>query len=103
MWIWIGFLYILEWIEIFFNHPAKVLIAKNKAIMLNSTYQNKINLFFLLQTVYQIQQVAQPSGQIATSATPVFLTQGPGGGTATVQIQAVSADQQSSTDEEQQS
>lgn len=56
-----------------------------------------------MQTVYQIQQVAQPSGQVATSATPVFLTQGPGGGTATVQIQAVPADQQSSTDEEQQS
>lgn len=55
------------------------------------------------QTVYQIQQVAQPSGQVATGATPVFLTQGPGGGTATVQIQAVPADQQSSTDEEQQS
>lgn len=55
------------------------------------------------QTVYQIQQVAQPSGQVATSATPVFLTQGPGGGTATVQIQAVTADQHSSTDEEQQS
>lgn len=56
-----------------------------------------------MQTVYQIQQVAQPSGQVTTNATPVFLTQGPGGGTATVQIQAVPADQQSSTDEEQQS
>ncbi|XP_035218922.1 nuclear transcription factor Y subunit gamma-like isoform X2 [Stegodyphus dumicola] len=54
------------------------------------------------QTVYQIQQVAQPSGQVATTATPVFLTQAPGGGTATVQIQAVTTDQHSSTDEEQQ-
>ncbi|GIY67993.1 nuclear transcription factor Y subunit gamma [Caerostris darwini] len=48
------------------------------------------------QAVYQI---AQASGQ---SGTPVFLTQTPGGGTATVQIQAVTADQHSSTDEEQQ-
>ncbi|KAF8796804.1 Nuclear transcription factor Y subunit gamma like protein [Argiope bruennichi] len=54
------------------------------------------------QAVYQIQQVAQASGQVATSGTPVFLTQTPGGGTATVQIQAVTADQHSSTDEEQQ-
>ncbi|GFS67522.1 nuclear transcription factor Y subunit gamma isoform X9 [Nephila pilipes] len=53
------------------------------------------------QAVYQIQQVAQASGQVATSGTPVFLTQAPGGGT-TVQIQAVAADQHSSTDEEQQ-
>ncbi|XP_042906724.1 nuclear transcription factor Y subunit gamma isoform X4 [Parasteatoda tepidariorum] len=55
------------------------------------------------QTVYQIQQVAQASGQVATTATPVFLTQAPGaGGAATVQIQTVTADQHSSTDEEQQ-
>ncbi|GFW99918.1 nuclear transcription factor Y subunit gamma isoform X9 [Trichonephila clavipes] len=53
------------------------------------------------QAVYQIQQVAQASGQVATSGTPVFLTQAPGGGT-TVQIQAVATDQHSSTDEEQQ-
>ncbi|XP_054712324.1 nuclear transcription factor Y subunit gamma-like [Uloborus diversus] len=54
------------------------------------------------QTVYQIQQVAQaPGGQVATTATPVFLTQAPGGGTATVQIQAVSAEQ-TTTDEDQQ-
>ncbi|KAG8178878.1 hypothetical protein JTE90_018571 [Oedothorax gibbosus] len=50
------------------------------------------------QAVYQIQQVAQASGQ---SGTPVFLTQAPGGGA--VQIQTVTAEQQSSTDEEQQS
>lgn len=55
-----------------------------------------------MKAVYQIQQVAQASGQVATSGTPVFLTQTPGGGTATVQIQAVTADQHSSTDEEQQ-
>lgn len=48
--------------------------------------------------MYQIQQVAQAGGQ---SGTPVFLTQAPGGGA--VQIQTVTAEQQSSTDEEQQS
>lgn len=53
------------------------------------------------QAVYQIQQVAQASGQVASSGTPVFLTQAPGGGTA-VQIQAVATEQHSSTDEEQQ-
>lgn len=68
-----------------------------------SFYKFKVFFPLFLQTVYQIQQVQQPSGQVTTNATPVFLTQGPGGGTATVQIQAVPADQQSSTDEEQQS
>ncbi|GIY67992.1 hypothetical protein CDAR_28081 [Caerostris darwini] len=51
------------------------------------------------QQAQAVYQIAQASGQ---SGTPVFLTQTPGGGTATVQIQAVTADQHSSTDEEQQ-
>ncbi|XP_013785108.1 nuclear transcription factor Y subunit gamma-like [Limulus polyphemus] len=41
------------------------------------------------QTVYQIQQVAQPGQGTATTATPVFLTSAGSGGAPTVQLQAV--------------
>ncbi|KAG8178879.1 hypothetical protein JTE90_018571 [Oedothorax gibbosus] len=77
------------------QNTAQVQQAATQETIWNGVNSNEAQY---TQAVYQIQQVAQASGQ---SGTPVFLTQAPGGGA--VQIQTVTAEQQSSTDEEQQS